>query len=110
MVRKISRKFKAASHQHLNSNFSNHQKDIADTLGDTFSKNSGNANYPEEFQNYQRHEEKVKLNFKSSNNEEPFDLDALKDGICKSHDTATGPDEIHYQMLKHLSPKPLQTL
>ena len=120
MVRKISGKSKAASHQHLNSNFNGGaetkattKKDIADTLGDAFSKNSSNANYPKEFQNYQKHQEKIKLNFKSSNNEEyinPFNLDELKDAINKSHDTATGPDEIHYQMLKHLPPKSLKTL
>ena len=39
----------------------------------------------------------------------PFNLDELKEAISKSHDTATGPDEIHYQMLKHLTPKSLQT-
>ena len=120
MVRKISGKSKAASHQHLNSNFNGGaetkattKKDIEDTLGDAFSKNSGNPNYPEELQSYLRQQEKIKLNFKSSNNEEynkPFNLDELKDAICKSHDTATGPDEIHYQMLKHLPPKSLQTL
>ena len=54
-----------------------------------------------------------KLNFQSSNNEEynnPFNLDELKDAISKSHDTATGPYEIHYQMLKQLPLKSLQTL
>ena len=73
MVRKISGKSKAASHQHLNSNFNGGaeikattKKDIADTFGDAVSKNS----YPKEFQNYQKHQEKIKLNFKSSNNEE----------------------------------------
>ena len=60
-----------------------------------------------------KQQEKIKLNFKSSNNEEynnPFNLDELKDAISKSHDTATGPEEIHYQMLKHLPHKSLQTL
>ena len=60
-----------------------------------------------------KHQEKIKLNFKSSNNEEynnPFNLDDIKDAINKSHDTATGPDEIHYQMLKHLPPESLKTL
>ena len=74
---------------------------------------SANSNYPKEFQNYQKYQEKIKLNFKSSNYEEynnPFNLDELKDAINKSHDTATGPDEIHYQMLKHLPPKSLKTL
>ena len=120
MVREISGKSKAASHQQLNSNFNRGaetkattKKDIADTLGDAFSKNSSNTNYPKEFQNYQKHQEKIKLNFKSSNNKEynnPFNLDELKDAINKSHDTATGRDEIHYQMLKPLPPKSLKTL
>ena len=120
MVRKISGKSKTASHQHLNTNFNGGaetkattKKDIADTLGDAFSTNSANRNYSKEFQNYQKQQEKIKLNFKSSNNEEynnPFNLDELKDAISKSHDTATGPDEIHYQMLKHLPLKSLQTL
>ena len=120
MVRKISGKSKSASHQHLNTNFNGGaetkattKKDIADTLGEAFSTNSANRNYSKEFQNYQEQQEKIKLNFKSNNNEEynnPFNLDELKDAISKSHDTATGPDEIHYQMLKHLPLKSLQTL
>ena len=40
----------------------------------------------------------------------PFNFEELKEAISKSHDTATGPDEIHYQMLKHLIPKSRQTL
>ena len=120
MVRKISGKSKSANHQHLNTNFNGDaetkattKKDIADTLGDAFSTNSANRNYSEGFQKYQKQQEKIKLNFKSSNNEEynnPFNLDELKDAISKSHDTATGPDEVHYQMLKHLPLKSLQTL
>ena len=88
-------------------------KKILQTLGDAFSTNSANRNYSKEFQNYKKQQEKIKLNFKSSNNEEynnPFNLDELKDAINKSHDTATGLDEIHYQMLKHLPLKALQTL
>ena len=58
-------------------------------------------------------QQNINLNFKSSNTEEynnPFNLDELKEAVSKSHDTATGPDELHYQMLKHLPPKSLQTL
>ena len=47
------------------------------------------------------------------NNEEynnHFNLLELKDAIQKLHDTATGPDEIHYQMLKHLPENALSTL
>ena len=32
------------------------------------------------------------------------------DAISKAHDTAVGPDDIHYQMLKHLPNEALQTL
>ena len=47
------------------------------------------------------------------NNEEynnHFNILELKDAIEKSHDTATGPDEIHYQMLKQLPENALSTL
>jgi len=37
-------------------------------------------------------------------------MDELRDAIFKSYDTATGPDEIHYQMLKHLPLNVMTTL
>ena len=119
MVRKISGKSKSATYHHLNYNFNNAnetastKQDIADTLASTFTLNSSTSHYSEEFQKYKKQQEKTKLNFKSSNNEEyntPFNLDELKDAISKAHDTATGPDEVHYQMLKHLPPQSLQAL
>ena len=58
-------------------------------------------------------QEKQKLNFKSCNNERyniAFTFSELVDAIKISHDTATGPDEIHYQMLKHLPENSLSTL
>ena len=60
-----------------------------------------------------RDQQKINFNFKSSNTEEynnPFNLVELTEAINKSQDTATGPDEVHYQMLKHLPPKSLQAL
>ena len=75
MVRKIYGKSKSASHRHI-TNFNGGaetkattKKDIADTLGDAFSTNSANRNYSEGFQKYQKQQEKIKLNFKFSNNE-----------------------------------------
>ena len=53
------------------------------------------------------------MNFKSQNNEiynKDFNLDDLVEAIQLSHDSATGPDEIHYQMLKHLQRILLKTL
>ena len=39
-----------------------------------------------------------------------FNLDELVEAIQLSHDSATGPDEIHYNMLKHLPDTSLETL
>ena len=53
------------------------------------------------------------MNFKSQNNEiynKDFNLDELVEAIQLSHNSATGPDEIHYQMLKHLPDTSLETL
>ena len=87
--------------------------DIADTLGETFCHNSSSFNYSESFRKIKTKQEKVKLNFKSQNNEiysKDFNLDELVQAIQLSHDSATGPDEIHYQMLKHLPDTSLETL
>ena len=56
---------------------------------------------------------KNKINFKSLNDEDynnPFKLSELTDEIKISNDTATGQDEIHYQMLKHLPENALVTI
>ena len=29
-------------------------------------------------------------------------MEALQDTLSRAHDTSTGPDEIHYQLLNHL--------
>ena len=70
-----------------------------------FSKNSSSTNYSKPFQNIKKNAEKSKLNFKSNNLEDynqPFSLTQLTDCIMKSHNTAVGPDEIHYEFLKQL--------
>jgi len=40
----------------------------------------------------------------------PFCIDELLDALSNSKDSAVGPDDIHYQMLKHLSSETLNTL
>ena len=65
------------------------------------------------FKTSKKQEEKIKLNFTSSNTEEYnslFNITELKDAIAVSKDTTTGPDDIHYQMLKHLPETALDTL
>ena len=107
MVRKISGKNKSSTIKHLkqpNLDITD-KKDIADCLANTFSENSSSANYSTQFQKYKRQQEKTKLDF-TSNNEEKynanFSLEELRESLTNSNDTACGPDEIHYQLLKHL--------
>ena len=117
ILRKISGKNKSPSYTPLNmvgtDTKATSQTDIADTLGETFCHNSSSFNYSESFRKIKTEQEKVKLNFKSQNNEiynKDFNLDELVEAIQLSHDSATGPDEIHYQMLKHLPENSLETL
>ena len=117
MIRKISGKNKSPSYTRLNmvgtDSKTTSKTDIADTLGETFCHNSSSFNYSESFRKIKTEQEKVKLNFKSQNNgiyNKDFNLDELVEAIQLSHDSATGPDEIHYQMLKHLPENSLETL
>ena len=107
MIRKISGKNTSSPIKHLSKNHikATNKKDIADLLAKTFSKNSSSTNYSKPFQNIKKNAEKTKLNFKSNNLEDynqPFSLSELADCIMKSHNTAVGPDEIHYEFLKQL--------
>ena len=70
-------------------------------------------NYSESFRKIKTKQEKVKLNFKSQNNEiynKDFNLDELVEAIQLLHDLVTGPDAIHHQILKHLPENSLVTL
>ena len=87
--------------------------DIANRLAQEISKNSSSNNYRTEFQKYQEKAEKQHLDFDTDNSENynvPFTIGELCDALKKSHDTATGPDEIHYQLLKHLPRDSLMVL
>ena len=107
-IRKISGKTKSPSYTHLNTcreTKATNKEDIANTFGETFLNNSSSRHYSDKFRHIKNNQEKQKLNFKSCNNEKyniAFTFSELVDAIKISHDTATGPDEIHYQMLKHL--------
>ena len=49
--------------------------------------------------------EKQTIKFSSHNAEVyngPFSMEELQDALRRAHDTSAGPDEIHYQLLKHL--------
>lgn len=115
MVRKIQGKGKPTSIKHLNKNNKKvtSKKDIADTLAENFSKNSSSDNYTSKFKKLKTDQEKQKLKFNSDNTEKynsKFSLTELVDALSKAHDTSPGPDNIHYQLLKHLPNSSLQIL
>ena len=115
MVRKITGKPSANPIRHLKVNNVEVSDipDIANTIAQTFSNNSSPENYSNKFQPFRRQAENQQLKFKSNSYENynnPFNLDKLTDAISKSHDTAVGSDDIHYQMLKHLPNDALLTL
>ena len=84
--------------------------DIVNALAKSFHAISSHASISPEVLRFQTREENKGLDFNSDNSEEynrPFSLRELNEALSKAGDTAVGPDDIHYQMLKHL---PLQSL
>jgi len=62
---------------------------------------------------HKAHAERQTLKFNSHNMETyntAFSIDELLDALSSSNDSAVGPDDIHYQMLKHLPLEVLNTL
>ncbi|GBO12206.1 hypothetical protein AVEN_19175-1 [Araneus ventricosus] len=81
-------------------------KKIANALGETFATVSSETSYPPEFITYKTTEEGKALNFTTSSNEEynsDFNLTELNRAIDKSRPTSPGPDDIHLNMITHLS-------
>ena len=115
MVRKIQGKGKSASVNHLKKNNTHvtSKKDIANTLADNFSEKSSSENYSAKFRKIKDQQEKQKLKFTSDNTESynsKFSLKELTDALSKAHDSSPGPDDIHYQLLKHLPSSSLSIL
>ena len=71
MVRKISGKHASSPTKFLNTpaGTTASRKEIADTLGETFAKNSSTDNYTEEFKKFKSAKEKSPINFASQNTE-----------------------------------------
>ena len=115
MVRKIQGKGKSASMNHLKKNNTHvtSKKDIANTLADKFSEKSSAENFSAKFRKIKDQQEKQKLKFTSDNSESynsKFSLTELTDALSKAHDSSPGPDDIHYQLLKHFPSSTLSIL
>ena len=88
-------------------------RDIANTIGEAISFNSSSAHSSSKLQRIKNRQERHPLIFQSDNTErynQPFSMDELRTALGKAHDTAPGPDQIHYQILKHLPGASLQCL
>ena len=80
-------------------------RDIANTLADNFSNNISSAFSTDAFTSVRCKAEKQNINFSSENSEvynRPFSLEELQDALRRAHGISAGPDEIHYQLLKHI--------
>jgi exonuclease III len=116
MVRKISGKEYCSSSSHLDKpdgSRATENKDIANTLAEAFEMNSSTGNYTEKFKRFKAVKERKPHDFRSNNEEsynDLFSLKELKDSLDKTNDSAVGPDDVHYQLLKHLPEVSLNVL
>ena len=113
MIRKITGKHVASPMHHLkddNGTLITDRVEIANTLGAAIEKSSSSNNYSKEFQSIKAQKEKQKINFKTNRNlryNKKFTMRDLKRSLKKSNNSSPGPDQIHYEILRHL---PIETL
>ena len=84
--------------------------EIANTLRAAIEKSSSSNNYSKEFQSIKAQNEKQKINVKTNRNlryDKKFTMRDFKRSLKKSNNSSPGPDQIHYEILRHL---PIQTL
>ena len=103
MLRRISGKRKDKTIKYLvtDSDTITNKTDIAETLA----AKSSPDHYQEKFRKIRDKEKENTLDFESDNDEKynvNFSKRELIKSIAQATDSATGPDEIHYQFLKHL--------
>ena len=113
MIRKITGKNVASPMHHLkddNGTLITDRVEIANTLGAAIEKSSSSNNYSKEFQSLKAQKEKQKINFKTNRHlryNKNFTMRDLKRSLKKSNNSSPGPDQIHYEILRHL---PIETL
>ena len=74
-------------------------------MADNFSHNYSSALSTNTFTSACKKAEKHTINFSFDNAEvynRPFSIEELQDALRRAHDTSAEPDEIHYQLLKHI--------
>ena len=120
-IRKITGNYNEKLHHHLVDETGNKitgKTAIANTLGEHFQKNSSSSNYAPEFKTIKLKEESRPVNFNLSrkdkkrnhNYNKKFKMRDLKWAIKKSNNSSPGPDQIHYEILRHLPEETLKVL
>jgi hypothetical protein len=115
MVRRISGKPTPVTVKHLKHTNATIESphDIVNTFGSTLSYNSSTAHYTDTFRRHKAVQEKRPIIFQPDNIEpynNCFSLFELTEALRKAHDSAAGPDQVHYQFLNHLPAEALGTL
>ena len=115
MINRIKGRTHSSSVKHLsvNNDIITDKSDIANTLANQIAHNSSSCNCSPNFLKHKHLSEKRKINFTSCNAEYyniTFSEEELKTSLNRAHDTAEGPDKIHYQLLKHLPTETLSLL
>ena len=108
MIRKITGKNVASPMHHIKDE--NDRVQIANTLDAAIEKGSSSENHSKEFQAIKAQKEKQNINFKTNKNlryNKKFTMRDLKRSLKKSNSSSPGPDQIHYDILRHL---PIETL
>ena len=86
---------------------------MAEVLAKNLSKDSSTDDYYDALQRIKMLKEKRRLDFSSKNEEEynlPFSVIELMQSLQKANDSATGLDQVHYQLLTHLPNSALSVL
>ena len=115
MVKKLKGTFKEPI-THVNKNDGSKaetEKDISNTIGESFSQNSNSSNFDISFKKFKDKTEKSYINF-SSLSQENYNLDftysEIQNCISKLNNTAAGPDEIHNIIIQHLPEETIKLL
>ena len=114
-IKKIKGKSTCPSVHHLklSDTLITDKKAVSNLLASTIEKTASPSNRSPAFLKNEKSKGKKPPNFTSDNTENynlPFTLDELKTALLNCSDSAPGPDEIHYKILKHLPPSSLETL
>jgi len=115
MIRRITGKHTRppVNHLQVNDRLIEHPQEIANALASNISHNSSTHHCTDRFQRFKARQEQNQLKFESDNSEDynaPFSLAELQEALHRANDSAAGPDNIHYQMLKHLPDPSLAVL